>query len=439
MDRDTAAKMSRVVDVITMLVSLIHPVMVIFAVIVFGARRWPYACEGILDVFNVEDITPWMLAILPGAESLIVTKGGDKDGDEEDDDEEDEEDGGPQHAQQNVLAAGVTTALARGSLVERLKSGMHLLFIGHTGGGKTTLMHCIAVMWAMEGRKVIVWDPDAAPGLWSGCDVYGGGDEWEEMSANLLVLHNMLRVRRQLRKKGIRTFEPLYIVWDEVQDIIKHVNGARDFFEDIARRGRKLNMHIILGVQDKLVKTLKLEGQSDLRKNFDVVEVFLDGKVRKAHYTEHDGDRTEEYTVPQLQNLDDLIVTLSDEDEIPAALRPKPPSEADSLLAGMLAATKKVSPVAAIPSSAPPTNSATPSQAEFLALFCYVDPGARVQAGMLYKAYASWCRTQGVEPITNTAFGMKLTELNYDKRRDSKGNHYYHGIGLMEANAVRSA
>lgn len=408
-----ADRISMVIDAGTLMLSLLHPVMIVFALAVFIFRRWPLTCEGVLDLLHVEEIHPWMLLLLPGARALIAA-----DDDDEEEPEAEEEAGPPvpPRAPPRVSA----------NLVERLLEGLHLLFIGHTGGGKTTLMHCVAVTWAQMGRKVVVWDPDAAPGLWDGCEVYGGGDDWEECAASLIVLSHTLRTRRQARRQGQRRFEPLYIVWDEVQDIVKHVNGAREFYEDIARRGRKLNLHMVLGVQDKLVKTLKLEGQSDLRKNFDVVEVYLDGKVRRAHYTEHDGDRTEDYMVPQLQNLDDLITQAPDTSLIPDKLLAKNAS----LLQNMLSD---------VPPQAPPpatTAATTPSQAEFLKTFCYVDPGAKVQAGILYDTYKSWCGMNQVEPVTQTAFGMKMTELQYEKKRTAKGLFFYHGIGLLQSNAV---
>ena len=119
---------------------------------------------------------------------------------------------------------------------------------------------------------MLVLDPDAAPGVWPGCQVVGGGDDWEGIERALRGVREIVARRRQRRAQGeTRQFAPLYIVMDEYADVVRNAPAARELVETILRRGRKLGVHLIVGVQDRLVKTLGFEGQSDLRRNFTYV------------------------------------------------------------------------------------------------------------------------------------------------------------------------
>ena len=53
-----------------------------------------------------------------------------------------------------------------------------------------------------------------------------------------------------------------------------------------------------------------------------------------------------------------------------------------------------------------------------------------VIAGNLYKAYTKWCDESGEQhPMSQTAFGLALTERGYRKVK-SDGRNKYMGIGL---------
>jgi energy-coupling factor transporter ATP-binding protein EcfA2 len=210
--------------------------------------------------------------------------------------------GGTQQQAEEALA------LADGAqLIDQLQRALHLLVIGYSGGGKTTLMHHLAATWAQQHR-VIVCDLDAATGQWPGCSVRGAGDDFESIREALHIIHREVQTRRQARAMtGRRRFDPWHVVIDEYQDVARHVDGARELIEDILRRGRKLDMHLVLGVQDKSVKTMGFEGQSALRQNFShVVEVRADGGQRWARLFEHDTGAEQRYQLPQLPDIDAL-------------------------------------------------------------------------------------------------------------------------------------
>lgn len=65
----------------------------------------------------------------------------------------------------------------------------------------------------------------------------------------------------------------------------------------------------------------------------------------------------------------------------------------------------------------------------FIADCCVTGKSHRVKAGDLFKAYQSWCTENGERPTNQTAFGRKLEERQYTKRKQG-GTIYRDGIAL---------
>lgn len=211
-----------------------------------------------------------------------------------------------------------------GAWLDTLVRALHLFFIGHTGGGKTTLVHWLATRRAELGQRVIVCDPDAAPGLWPGCEVYGYGNDFAAISRALKLVAQEVERRRKLRGSGQqRVFEPMHLVIDEYQDTATDCPAAKELVEDVLRRGRKLGVHLVIGVQDKLVKTMGFEGKGDLRKNFSyVIELRKDrNDQRWATLTASGDDEGVTYAVPALPDPEKLIEQAS---MLSTLLKPEP-------------------------------------------------------------------------------------------------------------------
>lgn len=215
-----------------------------------------------------------------------------------------------------VVTQQLASSSATDAALRKLNDeGYHRLIIGYTGGGKTTLLHKLAVDWAASGLRVLVCDPDAAPGQWPGCRVVGHGDDFEQIGAALDLTMRDVEQRRQQRGQGRRVFAPLHVVCDEVQDILESCDNALPILETIIRRGRKLNVLLTLGVQDRQVKTLGLEGKSHLLTN------LIQAEVKKR-----DGRRVaiidgESYPLPNLPSPDDFIVAPGPEDLLRTSLQ----------------------------------------------------------------------------------------------------------------------
>jgi hypothetical protein len=206
------------------------------------------------------------------------------------------------------------TSRQRDPLFATLDEQPHRLIIGHSGGGKTTLLHSMAVDWAARGQRVVVLDPDAAPGQWPGCRSFGHGDDYAGIGQALALVSQEIAKRRTARAEGQRRFTPVHIVIDESQDVIAEVPAALNVIETLARRGRKIGMHATLGVQDKQVKTLGLEGKSDLLRNFQVVDMMKQGDQRVAVVHGSEGKTT--MPVPTLRDPDDFITRRAAPDDL---------------------------------------------------------------------------------------------------------------------------
>jgi len=59
-------------------------------------------------------------------------------------------------------------------------------------------------------------------------------------------------------------------------------------------------------------------------------------------------------------------------------------------------------------------------------------PELEARAGLLYLAYKNWANDAGERPLTGTAFGKRMKELGFNKRKNNTGA-FYEGIGIREA------
>ena len=61
---------------------------------------------------------------------------------------------------------------------------------------------------------------------------------------------------------------------------------------------------------------------------------------------------------------------------------------------------------------------------------CETGEGNRILAGELYEGFLEWRRNAGLEPISQRAFGMRLTALGLRRKRRGHGKHWWEGIRL---------
>jgi hypothetical protein len=210
----------------------------------------------------------------------------------------------------------------------------HILVVGHTGGGKSVLVRAFVKHLVSIGDQVVALDPDAAPRHYpSPVHLINDDEQW---SAAIAAIAAIFAERNDAYRNGKERFATFWLVADECQELLA-VDGVLDTIERIIRRGRKLNMRVLLAVQDSQVKTIGLERKSALLANLSRVEVMKRGDSRIANV---DGV---EYPVPDLPTQYDgacgVVIDLD------AAPQPAVSKWTDKhvLAAGVLAAEPDVS------------------------------------------------------------------------------------------------
>jgi hypothetical protein len=211
----------------------------------------------------------------------------------------------------------------------------HLLVVGHTGGGKSILTRAFVKHLLASGAKVVALDPDAAPRHYPAhVQLINDDEQWGAAIAAVAAIFNE---RNEAYREGTERFSTFWLVADECQELLA-VDGVLQTIERIIRRGRKLNMRVLLAVQDSQVKTLGLERKSALLANLSRVEVSKRGDDRVANV---DGV---EHPVPDLPTTYDgacgAVINLVDAAPQPAASKW---TDKHVLAAGILAAEPDVS------------------------------------------------------------------------------------------------
>lgn len=67
---------------------------------------------------------------------------------------------------------------------------------------------------------------------------------------------------------------------------------------------------------------------------------------------------------------------------------------------------------------------------QFVAERCETGEDRRMLAGELYEGFLGWCRDSGRQPVSQRAFGMRLTGLGLRRKRRGHGKHWWEGIRL---------
>ena len=68
---------------------------------------------------------------------------------------------------------------------------------------------------------------------------------------------------------------------------------------------------------------------------------------------------------------------------------------------------------------------------QFVAEQCETGEDRRMLAGELYEGFLGWCRDSGRPPMSQRAFGMRLTGLGLRRKRRGHGKHWWEGIRLI--------
>lgn len=149
----------------------------------------------------------------------------------------------------------------------------HLLVIGGTGTGKTTLVQAIL---ATRSGQVVIADPKWQPGKWGGAPCAPIDDDGSFTQINSLLGAVLAEVRARLvaMKRGTQHFAPLTVVVDEFVTVrLACPDTAPMLLKLLGSIGRELRVRLIALSTSDRVKSLGIEGEGDARENYTIIRL----------------------------------------------------------------------------------------------------------------------------------------------------------------------
>jgi hypothetical protein len=140
----------------------------------------------------------------------------------------------------------------------------HLLLVGPTQSGKSTLARAILAARA-QTDQIAVLDLHAKYNDWLGMPVYGAGRDFDSIVQAIWALHAEFERRFRL---GEATGVPLSIFIDEFPAVSSMRKEIIAPVKQWAREAAKTGIRLVFITQEKTVKALNIEGEGDIRRNF---------------------------------------------------------------------------------------------------------------------------------------------------------------------------
>ena len=163
------------------------------------------------------------------------------------------------------------TAPVKYAPIESSLKKPHLMILGETGSGKSTICKYLV---SQVNAPCLIIDPHASPTDWRGFTVTGSGRNYEAIATEFERLANLMQIRYEARDKGISQFDPLIVIIDEFPAIASSLGkDATDTVKLLAREARKVSIRMCLLSQGAEVKTLGLEGEGSIRECFAMLRL----------------------------------------------------------------------------------------------------------------------------------------------------------------------
>ena len=158
----------------------------------------------------------------------------------------------------------------------------HLLIIGGTGDGKSTLIQGLAAR--LPSWNIRCYDSDATVDDWHGVppeNVIGIGYDLNAIDRAMRDDLHLLIERTQERSQAGNVWhaKPQLIVAEELPNLVSELEVVKDWIPSLAKRGRRVKLFIAAIAQNDTVDNIGLRGDADLRDSC-FVRVYLGSKAR---------------------------------------------------------------------------------------------------------------------------------------------------------------
>lgn len=282
---ETIERWSKAIDLFFVALTLWKPILIPLCVLQFAVRRWPFAVEGLLDLFGVMRIHSAVLIMFPGALRLIAHTPP-----------------AAAHAQQAqsvslsipvpptppargsqpVMRMAALAPQAKGSLIDHTtwyeqvnddpSHVPHGFVMGPPGSGKSALME--AFTKGREGQSFII-QPNRQIGEWLNVPVVQCDDDGGYADIKLALQAWMAEFKR--RGGAMKTGDPgpwITLVWDEIPLCIHELaDMAEDVVFKTISAGRPRKMRLLGGSANHRVGAVGLGGYGDLLDGVAIVHL----------------------------------------------------------------------------------------------------------------------------------------------------------------------
>lgn len=166
---------------------------------------------------------------------------------------------------------------------DKVLTDPHQAIVGKSGAGKSVLLQ-----WLIKksgAADIKIYDSDAAPNEWGDLEVVGVAGNYKAIAESMQRDFAELDRRTKLRAEGVTAFPLTIRVLEEAPTTLNELRdhgyaSGHNWMRQFLRRGRKYGMKLILVSQGFSVKSLKIEGEGELRDNLTVIRL---GKVAIAY------------------------------------------------------------------------------------------------------------------------------------------------------------
>jgi len=176
----------------------------------------------------------------------------------------------------DATSAAIGPDRTQGPKIPNLSWYPSVLIYGAPGSGKTHFAAEEIIKRRASGHRVVVLDPHAAYGAWDGCEVIGGGMNYEAIDVKLAWFAGEVSRRyKRVQSEPNPQFEPLTFVCDEFTRWGSKVANSTEFFEQLVTDIRKVEMFgVIISHTRTLAGLANAKGFASLRD-----EAFLEIEI----------------------------------------------------------------------------------------------------------------------------------------------------------------